>query len=113
MADFIEVARVDQIRPGSGSRFTVADKDVAVFNVNGTICSIADTCPHAGGSLGLVKLNGTIVTCPVHGMKFDVTTGCFAGTSDFGVVSFPAKVVDGEIMVALRSNEEKRNGDEG
>jgi nitrite reductase/ring-hydroxylating ferredoxin subunit len=105
MADFVEVARVEKIPPGSGSRFTVADKDVAVFNVDGTICVIADTCPHAGGSLGLGKLDGRIVTCPVHGMKFDVTTGCFAGTSDYGVASYPAKVVDGEIMVALRSNE--------
>jgi 3-phenylpropionate/trans-cinnamate dioxygenase ferredoxin component len=104
MADFIEVARVDQIRPGSGSRFTVADKDVAVFNVDGTICAIADTCPHAGGSLGLGKLDGTIVTCPVHGMKFDVTTGCFAGTSDFGVASYTVEVVDRKIMVALSPN---------
>jgi nitrite reductase/ring-hydroxylating ferredoxin subunit len=39
----------------------------------------------------------------VHGMKFDVTNGCFAGTPHFGVASFPAKVVDGEIMVALGS----------
>ena len=101
MADFIEIARADQIPPGSGSRFAVADKDVAVFNVDGTICVIADTCPHAGGSLGLGKLSGSTVTCPVHGMKFDVTTGCFAGTSDFGVSSFPAKVVDGEIVVAF------------
>lgn len=101
MADFIEVARVDQIRPGSGSPFTVGDKDVAVFSVDGTISVIADTCPHAGGSLGLGKLNGTTVTCPVHGMKFDVTTGCFAGTSDFGVASYPVKVVDAEIMVSI------------
>jgi nitrite reductase/ring-hydroxylating ferredoxin subunit len=106
MADFIEVARVDQVPPGSGRLFTVADNDIAVFNVDGTICAIADTCPHAGGSLGMGKLDGKIVTCPVHGMKFDVTTGCFAGTSDFGVASFPAKVVDGEIVVALGSNKE-------
>ena len=99
MADFIEVARVDQIRPGSGSPFTVAGKDVAVFNVDGTICGIGDTCPHAGGSLGMGKLDGKIVTCPVHGMKFDVTNGCFAGTSDLGVASYPVKVVDGEILM--------------
>src|ERR1700729_2624471 len=101
MADFIEVARVDQIPSGSGRLFTVADKDIAVFNVDGTICAIADTCPHAGGSLGLGKLDGRIVTCPVHGMKFDVTTGGFAGTSDYAVASFPAKVVDGEILVEV------------
>lgn len=105
LPEFIEVARLDRIPPGSGARFTVADKDLAVFNVDGTICAIADTCPHAGGSLGMGKLNGKTVTCPVHGMKFEVTTGCFAGTSDFGVASYPVKVVDGKIMVLLRSNE--------
>jgi 3-phenylpropionate/trans-cinnamate dioxygenase ferredoxin component len=47
------------------------------------------------------KLDGKIVICPVHGMKFDVTTGCFAGSSDFGVASYPVEVVDGKIMVAV------------
>jgi 3-phenylpropionate/trans-cinnamate dioxygenase ferredoxin subunit len=101
MADFVEVTSLEQIRSGAGTRFKVADKEVAIFNVGGKICAIADTCPHAGGSLGMGKLDGTIVTCPVHGMKFDVTTGCFAGTSDFGVAAYPAKVVDGKIMVSV------------
>ncbi len=101
MPEFVEVARLDRIPSGSGARFTVADKEVAVFNVDGTICAIADTCPHAGGSLGLGKLSGATVTCPVHGMKFDVTTGCFAGTSNFGVASYPVKVVDGKMLVSL------------
>jgi nitrite reductase/ring-hydroxylating ferredoxin subunit len=105
MADFIEVSRIDRLPPGSAAPFTVADKDIALFNVNGTICAIADTCPHAGGSLGMGKLNGTTVTCPVHGMKFDVTTGCFAGTSDFAVASYPVNIVDGKIMVSLHPNE--------
>ena len=99
MAELIEVAGIEQIRPGAGSRFLVADKELAIFNVDGKICAIADTCPHAGGSLGMGKLDGTIVTCPVHGMKFDVTTGCFAGTSEFGVDVYPAEIVDGKIMV--------------
>ena len=106
MADFTRLAPVDHIPPGTGAPFTRVDKDIAIFNVDGAICAIADTCPHAGGSLGMGKLDGKIVTCPVHGMKFDVTTGCFAGTSDFGVASYPAKVVDGEIVVAFRSREE-------
>ena len=101
MASFTELARVDQIPPGSGTCFTVKGKDVAVFNVDGEICAISDTCPHAGGSLGMGKLNGKIVTCPVHGMKFDVTTGYFAGTSEFGVASYPVKVSDGRIMVGV------------
>jgi nitrite reductase/ring-hydroxylating ferredoxin subunit len=101
MEPLIEVARLDQIPPGSGKRFTAAGKEVALFNVGGTICAIADTCPHAGGSLGMGKLDGTIVTCPVHGMKFDVATGCFAGTSEFGVASYIVNVADGKVSVAV------------
>jgi nitrite reductase/ring-hydroxylating ferredoxin subunit len=101
MAALVEVARIDQIPPGAGSRFIVEGRDLAVFNVDGTICAIADTCPHAGGSLGMGKLDGRIVTCPVHGMKFDVSTGCFAGTSYFGVASYLVEIVDGKIMVAV------------
>jgi 3-phenylpropionate/trans-cinnamate dioxygenase ferredoxin component len=99
MADFVEVGRIDQIQPGTGSRFAVVGKEVAVFNVNGGLYAIADTCPHAGGALGMGKLDGKVVICPVHGMKFDVTTGCFAGTTHPGVASYPVNVADGKIMV--------------
>ncbi len=108
MVDFIEVTSLEQIRPGAGSRFIIADTEIAIFNVDGRIFAISDTCPHAGGSLGMGKLDSEIVTCPVHGMKFDVTTGCFAGTSDFGVAAYPAKVVEGKIVVAVPSNERTR-----
>jgi 3-phenylpropionate/trans-cinnamate dioxygenase ferredoxin subunit len=101
MADFIEVTGLEQIRPGAGSRFIVLDKEMAIFNVDGKICAISDHCPHAGGSLGLGKLDGKIVTCPVHGMKFDVTNGCFAGTPHFGVPSYPVNVADGKILVSI------------
>ena len=98
---FIEVASLDQVPPGKGSFFTAVGKNVALFNVDGTIHAIADTCPHAGGSLGNGRLDGTTVTCPWHGMKFDVTNGCFAGRSESGVATYRVKVENEKIMVAL------------
>lgn len=78
----------------------VVDKDVAFFNVDGNIYAIADSCAHAGASLGAGKLNGTIVTCRAHGLRYDVTTGQVT-TGGFGVATYPAKVIDGMIMVAI------------
>jgi nitrite reductase/ring-hydroxylating ferredoxin subunit len=101
MADFVEAVRLDQIPPGKGLCVKVGGKDMALFNVDGTIYAIDDTCPHAGSSLGTSKLDGAIVTCRAHGMKFDVTTGCFAGTSDSGVTAHQVKVVDGKVLVAV------------
>lgn len=32
-------------------------------------------CPHMGAKLALGKLDGTVVTCPLHGSKFDLSDG--------------------------------------
>src|SRR5215467_11613515 len=104
MENFLEAFSLDKLPPGTGIAVTLADNDIALFNVDGTIHAIDNSCPHAGGSLGAGKLEGNIVTCRSHGMKIDVTTGCFNGTTSFGVTSHPVKVVDGKIYVALESD---------
>lgn len=101
MAAFVEAARLDQIPPGTGTVVKIADKAVALFNVDGNIYAIDDTCRHAGASLGAGKLNGKIVTCRAHGLRYDVTTGEVAGSPGFGVAAYSVKVVDGKIMIAI------------
>ena|SRR5215475_15771811 len=101
MPEFIEAARVDQIPPGTGTMVNVAGKDVAIFNVDGNIYAIDDTCVHQGSSLSQGKLDGKVVTCRGHGWRFDVTTGYVTSSPGFGVASYPVKVVDGKIMVAV------------
>jgi nitrite reductase/ring-hydroxylating ferredoxin subunit len=101
MGEFIEVARLDQVPPGSGTSFTVAGKDVALFNVDGTIYAMEDSCLHKGSSLGASQLDGKVVTCRSHGWHYDVTTGSTMNVPGYGVASYPAKVVDGQIFVAV------------
>lgn len=101
MAEFIEALRLDQLPPGRGTCATVAGKDIALFNVEGTIYAMDDACLHHGLSLGTSKLEGKVVTCRGHGWRYDVTTGNTLHVPDYGVTSYPVKVVDGKIMVAL------------
>ena len=105
MSDFVEAARLDEIPAGTGKAVTIAGKAVALFNVDGKVYAIDDTCPHAGSSLGNGKLDGRVVTCRSHGMKIDVVTGNFPASEGFAVHSYPTMVVAGKIMVALGSNE--------
>ncbi len=51
------------------------DGPIAVFSIGGALCAIRDVCPHAGASLADGELEGTVVTCPLHGSRFDVRTG--------------------------------------
>ena len=101
MADFIEVGRLDQVPVGTGGSFSVSGKEVAVFNVDGTIYAMDDSCLHKGASLGTGRLEGKIVTCLAHGWRYDVTTGNTMNVPDYGVTSYPAKVIDGKIFVAV------------
>jgi nitrite reductase/ring-hydroxylating ferredoxin subunit len=101
MADFIEVARLDQIPPGSGMSFTVADKEVAIFNVDGAVYAMEDSCLHKGASLGTGKLEGNVVTCRAHGWRYDVTTGSTMNVPGYGVASYPAKIENGKILIAV------------
>ena len=101
MGDFVEAAPLERLPVGTGMAVEIEGKPVALFNVGGQVHAIGDACPHMGGSLGLGKLSDTIVTCNLHGMKIDVVSGCFAGTTGFAVASYPVKIVAGKIMVAV------------
>jgi nitrite reductase/ring-hydroxylating ferredoxin subunit len=101
MAEFIEAARLDELPPGKGTSVTVAGRDVALFNVEGTIYAMEDSCLHQGSSLGMSELRGNVVTCRGHGWRYNVTTGAILHAPDVGVDTYPVKVVDGRIMVAV------------
>lgn len=101
MAEFVEAFRLDQLPVGRGTTVTLNGKDIALFNVEGTIYAMDDGCLHQGLSLGTSKLEGKIVTCRGHGWRYDVTTGNTVHVPDYGVKSYPVKVVDGDILVAV------------
>ena len=50
-------------------------KEVCIANVSGKFYAIGDRCPHMNASLSMGILEGTIITCPLHFSRFDVTTG--------------------------------------
>ena len=63
--------RISQVPPGS----VVLVGDVAVFNVGGGFCATQARCPHRQGLLSEGTLDGSTVTCPLHGAQFNIWTG--------------------------------------
>jgi nitrite reductase/ring-hydroxylating ferredoxin subunit len=101
MPDFVEVGRLEELPTGKGTTFSIDGKEIAVFNVDGELYAMDDTCLHQGMSLGWSQLDGKIVTCRGHGMRYDVTTGKVVGTQDMGVKTYPVKVEGGKILVSV------------
>jgi nitrite reductase (NADH) small subunit/3-phenylpropionate/trans-cinnamate dioxygenase ferredoxin subunit len=99
MADFVKVARVEEIPPGQGKSIEVGGIEIALFNINGTFFAIHNTCIHQGGPLGDGELDGSVVACPWHGWKFDVCNGNSLTLPDAKVSCFQVKVEGGDLLV--------------
>ena len=63
--------QVSDVPPGSAALVG----DAVVFNVDGNFCATQATCTHRGGPLGQGQLDGSTVTCPLHGSQFNVCSG--------------------------------------
>ena len=97
----VEVARVEELSPGTGTAVYVAGRDIAVFNLGGEIVAIGNECPHASGSLGHGPLDGEIVICPMHGWEFDVRSGACMTVPGESVPRYPVRLDGGRILVDL------------
>ncbi len=103
MENFIQVAKVDDVPPGSATVVDVKGIEVALINSGGQYYAIGNECTHAAGSLGegdLVEENQ--IECPLHGSVFDITSGeVVNGPADEPVPTYEVKVDSGVISVAV------------
>ena len=101
MSDFAKVADVTDLPAGKSICVEFGGEKVALFNVDGTIYAIGDTCTHVGGPLSEGQVNGTVVTCPFHGATFDLTTGSATGPpASSAVKCYQARVEGDEVQIA-------------
>ena len=97
---FTKVATTDEITPGTAKQVTVNGRKLALFNVDGTVYAIDDTCTHRGAPLSEGTCEGAEVVCPWHGARFDLTTGSvLSPPARTGVVAFKVQVVGNEVQV--------------
>jgi nitrite reductase/ring-hydroxylating ferredoxin subunit len=102
MAEFVKVAKTDEVAPGQGKMVEVSGKKIALFNVEGSFYAIDDTCTHRGGPLSGGVLDGKQVTCPWHGAIYDVTTGEVSGPpAPKGVARYTVRVEGENIEVEI------------
>lgn len=64
-----------EISEGRPKRVEIGGEGVLVARQGGEFYAIGDECTHMGCSLSEGTLEGTVITCPCHGTKFDVTNG--------------------------------------
>jgi len=72
----VNLGPVAGIALGHGLCFVVEGEEIAVFRSRaGRIFAVANRCPHRQGPLSEGVMGDGKVVCPLHGHKFDLTTG--------------------------------------
>ncbi|MNR46817.1 Ferredoxin CarAc [compost metagenome] len=78
---------------------------MALFNVGGQLYAIDDSCPHQGASLCGGRLEGKVIQCCAHGLRFDLASGYMLNSTAVKVANYPVEVIDGQVFIVIASKE--------
>jgi chlorite dismutase/nitrite reductase/ring-hydroxylating ferredoxin subunit len=99
------VAALSELPDGASKVVYAGGEQVALFNVGGRLYAVANRCPHANGPLADGKVDGTTVTCPWHGSRFDLETGApLGGPAVKPVPTYQVRVEGDAIYVSLATD---------
>lgn len=75
MADFVEIGKAGELANGTMKEISIQGQKILLAFTGGKYYAVPNRCTHMGGNLSKGKLEGTIVTCPLHGSQFDLKDG--------------------------------------
>jgi len=75
MANFVQAAKVSDIKTGGLKTVSFNGEDVTIAKVNGKYYAIRAICNHAGWDLAEGELEGESIVCAGHGAKWNLSTG--------------------------------------
>jgi nitrite reductase (NADH) small subunit len=86
--------------PDGGVELAVVNGlDVALFRRGDEIFAVGNECAHKGGNLCDGRVEGDIVTCPLHGWEFDLRSGVCMTIPGESVPRFTVTVEDGTVYL--------------
>ncbi|AJY45063.1 nitrite reductase small subunit NirD [Martelella endophytica] len=100
--EFIAIGHIQDI-PRRGARcINTAFGRIAVFRTaEDDVFAMDDRCPHKGGPLSQGLVHGRAVTCPLHNMVISLESGEALGADEGEVRTYPVRVDDGQLSIAL------------
>ncbi len=115
MNKFTEVAKIEELKSGTMKKLIAEGREILLVRVGDRYYATDNRCPHMKGDLSQGRLEGTVVTCPVHGSQFDVSNGHVRRWLKGGFMSrlvgafktpktltvHNVKVEDGKVLVAF------------
>jgi nitrite reductase/ring-hydroxylating ferredoxin subunit len=73
--DFRLALPAEELPEATMRRVSVGDLDVLLAHTDRGIVATDDRCPHMSAPLSIGRLDGCIVSCPLHEGRFDLASG--------------------------------------
>ena len=74
-SEAIRAAASTEIEAGKIFSTTINNTKLLLSRIDGEVKGVIDKCTHLGMPMRKGKFEGTIITCPFHGSRFDIATG--------------------------------------
>jgi len=75
LGEFVRVCDLADVPAGSMHPIDLGEKRLMIVNVNGRLYATDRICTHEEADLSTGFLIGSVVTCPLHLSRFDITSG--------------------------------------
>ncbi|QCP51791.1 Rieske 2Fe-2S domain-containing protein [Trinickia violacea] len=91
---------------GEGVAVEVNGRSILVCRSGGRLYAVSNRCTHAGSRLVGGKVCDGVITCPLHGAKFQLSTGeCLFRKLNYAPLqTFAVREVDGQMEVDVPSS---------
>ena len=97
--NWIDIGAIDDIPLRGARKIKTALGCVALFRTGeAEVFATTDSCPHKGGPLSEGIVHGRSVTCPLHNMVFDLTTGQARGEA-MQIQTHALRIEDGRVLI--------------
>jgi len=96
------VAKVGDVRAGDVIPVAIDGVDLVVGLDGDRYFAMQRRCVHRGGDLSEGIVSRGHVICPNHGWRFSTATGRHADASEYCLVTYAVRVIDGRIEIDPR-----------
>lgn len=98
--EWIEIGKAEKFGPGFHLQGQGRRRFVLAV-IDGQLFAFSPVCPHAGGPLELAETEGMLITCPLHGWRFDLTRNGEESHGYRSACMYDVRVEHGKVFVGL------------
>jgi len=102
VSDLVRVVSLAEIPENSNRAFDVGGVSVLIARTAAGVFAVENRCSHAYQTLEGGRMKAVHISCPLHGVRFDMRNGCPSGDlTDKPIRTWPVSIVDGEILLDM------------